>query len=868
MNKFKKRILSILLMGFIFGITVKANPVQASTSKRVVRYGYLVDSKEDIKNTKSSNYFYDYMQEVADYAGWKYKYVYGTWDQLYSKLLKNEIDVLPGTVKNNQRVKEIKFSALPMISDAYYVFVPKDEAKKYKSNNELNGKKIALSNWASNLSAWKSWQKYNKVNTKSVYIRSHKERIAALRSGKVDAIIDSVYNIRKKENIVPLTTIGVFSDYVAVNKKQSAIWHELNLAQEDINATNPGFSQRLMDKYNSDLLINNILTTKQQYNFSKMSRLTIGYLSDSAPYVYKDKNGKVNGVLIDVLDYIGKKYHFKRNAIFKEYDSYSSLVADLKKGKLAMAFPLPDNYQDAEKVGALKSNSLATASLQLIVRPEFKKRKNLRIAIAENELNSLYSVKQYAPEAKIKIYSNRKACYDAVLCKRADATVITSAQSAIYYNRLKSISEHLDVKDLPYSVNYCIWINPNDVEILRIINQGIFSYGTNRLNDSAVRHTDIVTPVSLEQLIYQHRFLVNVVALTAILLLAVGTIYYVLSRRKSALTKWMLEHDSMTQLYNRRSFQEYIKKNGDKVPSKNTVVAYFDANNLKKTNDLLGHKFGDDLLVGIASCLVKGFGNLPKSRIYRIGGDEFVAIFNADHEELSNSIDRLNAALENYSMGEIKGLSLSSGYVESNEHPDKNLHWLLRTADKLMYRQKKLNHQNNAVQFIADKSNKTPDSVNENYHVPIDSVTGLTTISYLISSSDALTSQLSTMHVKPAVVILHVNKLKEFNRLFGYETGNRVLSYFANLLAEKFGKSNCSHVAGAKFSVLSSSVNIDKRLNEVCEDLTDTFKDVSIRSGIYVVKPEENFLQALDKANRACESITDQSRSRYRFSDE
>ena len=55
-----------------------------------------------------------------------------------------------------------------------------------------------------------------------------------------------------------------------------------------------------------------------------------------------------------------------------------------------------------------------------------------------------------------------------------------------------------------------------------------------------------------------------------------------------------------------------------------------DVNNLKQINDNLGHEEGDKIIVGCCYTLCKGFSHSP---VFRIGGDEFVAIIEGDDYE-------------------------------------------------------------------------------------------------------------------------------------------------------------------------------------------------------------------------------------------
>ena len=83
----------------------------------------------------------------------------------------------------------------------------------------------------------------------------------------------------------------------------------------------------------------------------------------------------------------------------------------------------------------------------------------------------------------------------------------------------------------------------------------------------------------------------------------------------------MYVEDLSTGLYNRNKFnqvcEELRKQHSDRLG-----VAYFDLNNLKKTNDIFGHQAGDELLRRTARHLLQNFGK----KAYRIGGDEFIVI--------------------------------------------------------------------------------------------------------------------------------------------------------------------------------------------------------------------------------------------------
>ena len=63
-------------------------------------------------------------------------------------------------------------------------------------------------------------------------------------------------------------------------------------------------------------------------------------------------------------------------------------------------------------------------------------------------------------------------------------------------------------------------------------------------------------------------------------------------------------------------------------------MGIFDLFRLKHINDNFSHRDGDDYIINGANILKETFGVIPKTSIYRIGGDEFVVVAEGDDVEL------------------------------------------------------------------------------------------------------------------------------------------------------------------------------------------------------------------------------------------
>ena len=84
---------------------------------------------------------------------------------------------------------------------------------------------------------------------------------------------------------------------------------------------------------------------------------------------------------------------------------------------------------------------------------------------------------------------------------------------------------------------------------------------------------------------------------------------------------WNSQHDSMTQLYNKRYLEECTCEH----ESRDSLgIIYFDVDNLKKMNDICGHECGDRVIIRTAD-FIRSY--LPEnSAAFRMGGDEFMML--------------------------------------------------------------------------------------------------------------------------------------------------------------------------------------------------------------------------------------------------
>ena len=149
--------------------------------------------------------------------------------------------------------------------------------------------------------------------------------------------------------------------------------------------------------------------------------------------------------------------------------------------------------------------------------------------------------------------------------------------------------------------------------------------------------------------------------------------------------------DPLTQLYNRRYFNEYARKEVSKIKRNHEPMALLmvDADHFKKINDNLGHDKGDQALIHLADILVNNCRN--SDIVCRFGGEEFLVMMPG--AALASATERAEVIRQTYQntsaqvlSGEEFTLSVGIALWASNMT---TLEDLTKAADQALYAAKK-----------------------------------------------------------------------------------------------------------------------------------------------------------------------------------
>lgn len=177
-------------------------------------------------------------------------------------------------------------------------------------------------------------------------------------------------------------------------------------------------------------------------------------------------------------------------------------------------------------------------------------------------------------------------------------------------------------------------------------------------------------------------------------------------KEKQDKIEYLSYHDQLTGLYNRRFFEEELKR-FDTDCNFPFTLAMLDVNGLKLTNDAFGHLIGDKLLKTVAETIKKECRN--DDIIARIGGDEFVLLLpKTDFNEGELIIKRIYDGIERAKLDNII-ISVSIGW-ETKTSKEQNIIDIFVRAEEHMYRKKLVESQSmrsETLQVIIKTLNET-----------------------------------------------------------------------------------------------------------------------------------------------------------------
>jgi len=177
------------------------------------------------------------------------------------------------------------------------------------------------------------------------------------------------------------------------------------------------------------------------------------------------------------------------------------------------------------------------------------------------------------------------------------------------------------------------------------------------------------------------------ISLFFIFLISSITIYYMVKKLDYKDKKLIdsSNKDGLTNIYNRKKFNEDIKKIIENKRKEQLFLMIFDIDYFKMVNDTFGHPVGDIVLKELTKLIKDNIRDYDK--FYRIGGEEFAIISVQDsYAQNLKFAEKIKNIVEKYCFEEVGKVTISIGISEyQNGETDLALY---QRVDKALYEAK------------------------------------------------------------------------------------------------------------------------------------------------------------------------------------
>ena len=510
-----------LLASFFLVYSLYAPALVHAEDVETVRVGYYeneIFQEGAEEGAVKTGYAYEYYRKIAEYTGWKYDYVYGSFSDLYQMLLDGKIDLLAGLAFKEERAGLIGYPDDAMGHESYNLVKHEEDTEISTDPVTLEGKKIGVMESAL-VDALHQFLDSHNVKADVITFPDYDSLFASFNAKELDVLAgegDSGFSV---ENAVILYSFGASDYYLTVNVNRPDLLEQLNSAQDLLSVEEPNYLNSLSAKYYSGSLASRVHSAAETEWLAAHSELRVGYLENYLPYSDKDENGQATGIVTDVTEQLLQSLHIDTLSVsYHGYENYDDMIADLVSGVIDTSFPVGGGLYYSEESGIYQTNPVVSAATEIVFHGEFNRDEITRFAVNENNRMQYYYVRTHFPDAEITFYPSVDDCLSAIISGKEDATTLNGlrANDILKNTRYESLS----LLQLSQSDDRCYGVAMGNEGLLKLLNRGINVLGVDYGQNQAYRYADGLYSYSFFDMVRQHLgiFILGILAIAAVII--------------------------------------------------------------------------------------------------------------------------------------------------------------------------------------------------------------------------------------------------------------------------------------------------------------------------------------------------------------
>lgn len=419
-----QRLTAFLLILTLFSTMALPAFAADSTSKTIIKVGY-IDYENFIKKDASnvySGYGVEYLNKISAITGWKIEYVYDSWENQLESLKSGKIDFVIQAQKTKEREKTYLFSDYSFGAESSILYSKQNDSRYYFNDYQsFNGMKVAVLKDSFQNDELKSYANKKGFSYTEVSYLSIDKCFDALDKGEVDGVATG--SLALKDGYRSVCKFGSDPFYAMCGKGDSELMIEMNDALEEIKGNNPTFETELYSKYYSSS--NDILsfTREETELINQKKTIKVGFIPNRSPLSYKTKDGKIDGIVKELMDSIAKKTGLKFE--YEMTAAGTSAMKFLKDNPSAIMAGVMTDNPNFTSGSYLVSDSFYEDSVVLACKRTTSYNldapdNSYTLAVTKSYTALISYVKNHCPQFKLKLANSMEDCAKLVESGEAD----------------------------------------------------------------------------------------------------------------------------------------------------------------------------------------------------------------------------------------------------------------------------------------------------------------------------------------------------------------------------------------------------------------------------------------------------------------
>ena len=507
----------------------------SAAEPRTVRVGLPpIGQFSHLENDGPVGYISDHLEQLTRYTGWNVSCVIlDDWATCLRALETGKIDLATPARYSAERAHRYLYCAYPAGTSYTAILAPNDSQVIYDDLEAISHLRVgSLPNsiWRNDFAAF--MQQRGVAMPTIVEYPDRDELREAMRSGQVDAILETVLSLQGNEKILAKCKLTPYF-YIAL-PKNTKLMQELEHAMVQLKMEQPDLEYRLGRHY-LPRMFQTPLTRAELAYIAQRPALRVGYDPDRKPYSWQDPTtGSAKGILPDILREAAARSGLQ--FAFEPRPSTDASFADIfTKSELDLVLgSFPANALQTCKNFRLTA-PLARANLNLYSKPDAKLTPTSAFVLAVPA--TLHKVSNYAarvfPQATIRLFPNEEACLTAAGRREADAVlgssmVINNLTSSPRFSEFNPVTSYTEIEEVRLA------IRPDLPDVLQgILNNLLLTIDDkNRTQIISSNIAAATTTPTLGDIVYEHRSLLLVTGELLVFISALVA-YALYLRRKS-----------------------------------------------------------------------------------------------------------------------------------------------------------------------------------------------------------------------------------------------------------------------------------------------------------------------------------------------